>query len=584
MTVAIPQPKPLSGLTDSERTQLHKAVAQAREDYDADQRMLRTPFASPGYHTTHTGATVHETRQSLKFAVALLDTGFAQDLADAIDIFDKVISLQDQDPESDTYGIWPWFLEETIAEMDPPDWNWADFCGALLVEGRLTHASQLPPELLESMDAALYHASRSIQKRDVDLNYTNILVMGSFVTLMTGEILNDADLANYAKDRLKRFHAFTFEQGTFAEYNSPPYTNVTLNELRRLQRFVQDPELKTRVDELYELAWKEIALYYHPQSGQWAGPHSRCYQTLLTPQIEGNIQRALGREDPDEVPMLEQHRLSHTCPDKYRHYFDVDSSTAQAPLTVTKVFSKGPPEIVGTTYLHPKFTLGSVNYSDLFAQRRSLLAYWGQPEQARALRLRFLHDGYDFTTMQFYSTQQEGELLAGIGFATDGGDRHPHFDRLTDGQFEASDLRLRFEVEGATQDQIKTIDFDATQRSGVFKLDGIYFSLQTIEANFGGHQGVLEVTSEEGRCVIDLVFYAGPRKAFSLGENESTNQVSIAFSTSFSHDAPAKSRLTASVTPSDCGWTNYTWKDMRLAIRSTPAPLENMQPIPTKNH
>jgi hypothetical protein len=30
------------------------------------------------------------------------------------------------------YGIWPWLAEESLAEMAPPDWNWADFCGMRL--------------------------------------------------------------------------------------------------------------------------------------------------------------------------------------------------------------------------------------------------------------------------------------------------------------------------------------------------------------------------------------------------------------------------------------------------------------------
>jgi hypothetical protein len=38
--------------------------------------------------------------------------------------------------------------------------------------------------------------------------------------------------------------------------------------------------------------------------------------------------------------------------------------------------------------------------------------------------------------------------LAGIAFAIDQGLTHPFFDRMTDGSFEAADLRLRFEFGG----------------------------------------------------------------------------------------------------------------------------------------
>ena len=37
-------------------------------------------------------------------------------------IIGKVLSLQDTDPSSKTYGIWPWLLEEPLEQMSPPDW------------------------------------------------------------------------------------------------------------------------------------------------------------------------------------------------------------------------------------------------------------------------------------------------------------------------------------------------------------------------------------------------------------------------------------------------------------------------------
>jgi hypothetical protein len=45
--------------------------------------VLRRPFSSPGYHTQLTGGFVHSTRESLAYAVGLLDTGRAADLTRA---------------------------------------------------------------------------------------------------------------------------------------------------------------------------------------------------------------------------------------------------------------------------------------------------------------------------------------------------------------------------------------------------------------------------------------------------------------------------------------------------------------------
>ncbi len=102
--------------------------------YDPAEKVLRRPFSSPGYHTTLKGGTVHPTRGSFCYALALLDGGRDEDRRRAEEILVRVTALQDQDPKSRTYGIWSWFLAEPLQKMSPPDWNRADFCGAALPE------------------------------------------------------------------------------------------------------------------------------------------------------------------------------------------------------------------------------------------------------------------------------------------------------------------------------------------------------------------------------------------------------------------------------------------------------------------
>lgn len=100
-----------------------KALSREDERYDPAERMIRRPFSSPGYHTTLKGGYVHPTRDSLNYAVALLDSGQLERLERAEQILRRVIALQDQAPDSRTYGIWSWFLEEPLDKMSPPDWN-----------------------------------------------------------------------------------------------------------------------------------------------------------------------------------------------------------------------------------------------------------------------------------------------------------------------------------------------------------------------------------------------------------------------------------------------------------------------------
>jgi len=129
--------------------------------------MIRRPFSSLGYHTTLKGGYVHPPRDSLNYAVALLDSGEPARLKRAQDILRKVISLQNQDPNSRTYGIWSWFAEEPLEKMSPPDWNWADFCGTQLLQVAHEHMNRLPDELQQQVKDSIIHAAHSIKPRSV---------------------------------------------------------------------------------------------------------------------------------------------------------------------------------------------------------------------------------------------------------------------------------------------------------------------------------------------------------------------------------------------------------------------------------
>jgi hypothetical protein len=392
-------------------TALEQLINATRPTFDSVESMLKVPFSSPGYHTTLTGGTVHPTRESLWYAVALLDTEGKDDCADAMNIFEKVLTLQDIDSDSRTYGIWPWFLEEPLSQMSPPDWNWADFCGSQLLEAMLTHRHCFPREIADKMDAAIIHAANSIVRRNVGPDYTNIAIMGGFVTLVAAELYDIESLHRYALDRLRKLHAYTRDQGGFSEYNSPTYTVVALHELARLLAYTQNSEAREIAEDLYQRAWEEIACHFHVPSQQWAGPHSRTYSTFLSSTIQNLIRSSTSQLCGEERKLsLGDHRLQHRCPEYLRNFF-VELPEAR---TERKCFLKQEIDVVGTTYLGQDFSLGSINHGEFWNQRRALLAYWGLPESPKYLHARFLHDGYDFSSARISSVQQEGRVLAGI--------------------------------------------------------------------------------------------------------------------------------------------------------------------------
>ncbi len=502
-------------LSEAQLKRLSEALKPFHARYDADAAMLREPFHSIGYHSTLKGGTVHPTRESLTYAVALLDTGEEPLRVRAEAILRRVIALQDQNPASKTFGIWSWFLEEPLAVMSPPDPNWADFCGVQLLQVAHDHRERLSPDLQRQVDTAIRHAAHAIQRRNVGPAYTNIAIMGAYVTLVAGELYGWHDLRAYGLDRLRRFYDYTRNQGAFSEYNSPTYTLVAGWELSRIKLHARDPAARRMAEELYRMAWEEIAEHFHVPTHQWAGPHSRNYRTLLGRDTLGHVERGLGDHVHfgAYVPTIFEQRLPFVCPDDMLHHF----TTVGPARDLVKTYAKASPPVVGTTRLEPAFTLGSVNRGDLWNQRRSLVAYWGTATNPSSLQLRFLRDGYDFADAQFFSVQRGGDVLAAVNLGTDGGNTHISLDRLQAGMVRARDFRLRFEFDGGAGREAPSIPPRLTAPVRL-SLDGVNLALTVPHAVFGAETPRWESGRQGTTAYLDVVLYQGPDREFRLNE------------------------------------------------------------------
>lgn len=544
-----------------QQARLRKAIVALEPQYDSTQRMVQMPFSSPGYATRLKGGQVHSTLESLKYAAALLDAEDEKLRPRAFAILNQVVDLQDQNPASKTYGTWSWFLEEPLSQMAPPDLNWADFCATQLLEVVLNHAPDLPADLAAKLKTSIIHAARSIQRRNVTLAYTNIAIMGTFVTLVASELYQLSDLKQYALQRLQLFYSYTMANGAFTEYNSPNYTVVALNELARLKKYVKDKTASEIADQLYMFTWKDIAEHFHAPSRQWAGPHSRSYSSLLNTGIIGILQRAtgldLGYENPS--PSLDEFQVIHHCPINLIPYFTQLASDRQLVKTIYKPSSEGfsakyaqlrpggpaknwieksadslPPTLVTTTYLHPAFSLGTANYSDFWNQRRALIAYWGGATAPAYMHVRFLHNNYDFSAAQFFSVQDKGQALAGVCFATNGGDTHIVLDPLKNASFRATDLRLRFEFGGAIQNLIFNTP-TSLQQPAVVNLGGILLYLTVPYATINNYQGRWESGKDKNKAWLDVILYSGDEQTFYL---DKLDKAGLGLSVQFSQNQP----------------------------------------------
>ncbi|CAH1219366.1 hypothetical protein PAECIP111892_04728 [Paenibacillus auburnensis] len=499
----------------NQREMLIRKMRGLEARYNPELAMLRSPFSSPGYHTTLKQAEfIHSTRDSLSYALGLLDTELTEWEQRAFDIIAQVISLQDTDRSHDTFGIWSWFYEEPLAKMAPPDWNWADFCGSRLIQALARHGHRFPQELREATIRSVEYACEAIIKRDVGPDYTNIAILGALVTRIAGEQLAREDYADYGLERLKKLYAYTMERGAFQEFNSPVYTYIAILELSKLRIESADRTVKELCSELIHLTWKTVAGYYHPGTAQWSGPHSRSYQTLLSEQSKAFLQMATRGEVMffpwDELPYEEEwYGSGFYCPDAY-----LDCFTVPETKEVRQLYEGNADDGSGkwaVTFMTPQFSMGSFTDSDLWNQRRPLLAYVNNNGAPAYIRLRCLHDGYDYCSARIKTRQDQGDLLFGIDFVTDGGDTHPNLDRIS-GAIDAEDIRLRLEIGGHTAG----ITVEPTEEGAELRIGESAFCLTTWFAVFTGQPDsgrnlswALDRTADS--IHLDMILYSGPR-------------------------------------------------------------------------
>lgn len=436
---------------------LQKLTADGDQHYDADARMLVTQFRSPGYHTRiASGTPVHPTRESLIYALGLLQRNAAGDTSRAAQIVRRVVDLQDTDPKSKTYGVWPWLLEEPLSEMKSPDLNWADFCGSQLVHILREHPRKLPAELRTTMRESVRHAVAAIRRRNVSPGYTNIAILGGVVCVAAGELLSDDDFLTYGRQRLQRVVKHVEQHGGFSEYNSPPYSKVIIGECERLLHLVNDPASRAAADSLRRTCWEEIASSFHPATQQWAGPHSRNSRLYLQPTTVEFLSIRTDTEIQTHPQMLGDTRPGRyatvpplPCPSELLPRFRQHPRQPQQTRSIYACDKSGNPRIVGTTWHSAAACLGSVNRASLWTQRKPLIAYWKTDnDPAVVFRVRFLHDGKDFASIGIRTAQTGSCALCLFESLPDRGDWHRTLDRPKHGVFQAKDLRLRFELVG----------------------------------------------------------------------------------------------------------------------------------------
>jgi hypothetical protein len=290
--------------------------------------------------------------------------------------------------------------------------------------------------------------------------------------------------------------------------------------------------------------------------------------------------------DEEAAVSLDACRLPAKCPDDLIHYF----TSLSEPRQEREVFTKGGQNrsaTVGATWLHPDFALGTVNVGNLWNQCRPLVAYFKTDQGVAALRLRCLHDGYDYSSGAFFSVQDKGDVLGAVGFATDGGDTHPGLDRVQNATIKAKDFRLRFEIEGELG-KIRLPEKPDLREPIRLRLGDVVCDIKIGRAAFGDFPIKAEITAHKSddpedrrkSLGLDLVFYSGERRDLSFRD---PSEAVTVFALSMGPASGATNETFSGLTVErNRGKTSATWRrngqpEMALTVPDRPATFGSLR-------
>lgn len=228
------------------------------------------------FRTTDRGR-IHTVLDSAPFAERLVANGTPQDLALAEEVLDAILSLQERNPLDAHYGNFRWTREDGPVT----DLNAVEFGLEFLIPIMIRHAGRLSEALRERLLEAIRIGLDEIRRMDVAIHYTNIAMLDCLNSCLGGELLNDAELAERGYAKFKALSDLTARNGAPFEFNTPTYTKVTLEALKRLTDLVGDTATRHRALAMAARLSLSVAVHMHTPTRRWAGPHSRIYHPEL---------------------------------------------------------------------------------------------------------------------------------------------------------------------------------------------------------------------------------------------------------------------------------------------------------------
>ena len=483
-------------------------------------------YAPPrkNYHSAASGY-IHNICGAANFALEVFQCEREEYYPMARRILKKVCQLQDTRPGSRTFGLWSYEMEESLDDMKAPDYNWANFVGKNLIEACACHADKLDAELVDMLKTAVRNAVQCTIKRNVGLDYTNIIVMSTYTLISAAELLGDEELLAYGKTRLKNFYEYTKFNGAFTEYNSPNYGRVVLCDVARMLKLFKDEECRQIAEYINETVWTMLATHYNKHLDQLAPPQMRAYQDVdrgvLALVIYNGTNGKYGKcpdnyEDYKKLASMEELCCMPKCPEKCLPLFEADERVIACTfskkndlrqlgedLTIVREFDC--PDLFAYSYQTPAYSMGAFRLCDTWNQRRNVMVEWDK-DTPKSFRLRGIHNDYDYCSMRAFVEMDKNNMLGQVGTVTDRGSYHYILDKDKSGVYDVEELAFRFELGG----NCENVTIEADGKDFYIRDCGLTIKLHVETWVFDGKEAPVYV-SEDGKMVI-LEGYRGESK------------------------------------------------------------------------
>ena len=504
------------------RTKIEEYLAREAGKFDKKEYLIAwIEKVTQGYHTRLSGR-MHPIKDTSGFAAAVLIAGEEKHYDMAFAGLERICELQDIRPDSPTFGLWSYYMEEDVDHMIAPDYNWANFVGRDLLAVGILCAEKLPENLKRQLHDTIRNAAECTIRRNVGADYTNISIMGTLTIVSTGELLQDDRIFRIGKERLKKFCEYTRITTAFSEYNSSGYIGVDLEEIARMLVLFRDKECREMAEELNYYGWDMLAEHYNQSLQQLTPPQMRGYTVTdnggLATLIYLGTGGKYGKMHEECISPDRMLYLKPRCPENVLHHFEEKEKFWRNTFyhkndirkpgdDVTIIRELDSPDLQAYSYKTRDYSMGVFGICDTWVQRKNAMVIWDK-EKPRTFRVRGIHNNYDFCSGMVYAIQDRNRMLGHLGLVTDRGSFHYILDKVKSGIYQVEELCFRFELDGNTENLLIKEETQKGGRDFVIEDGNLTIRLHVEKWVFDGKEAPVYLSEDKKAVILDG--YRGP--------------------------------------------------------------------------